>query len=89
MPLLSPLSLLPDLQLTRIIQTAGQAKQDKAQAEHEASHAAAKLGPYAASASGAVTKDDPNRSEGSWNQTIGSGKEFIGGLVGSEVRTPL
>jgi uncharacterized protein YjbJ (UPF0337 family) len=32
-----------------------------------------------------VTKDDPNRSEGSWNQTVGSVKEAAGGLVGSEV----
>jgi len=65
-------------------QAAGQNKQDKAQAEHEASHAAAKIGPYTASASGGVAKDDPNRSAGAWNQTIGSGKEFVGGLVGSE-----
>jgi len=62
----------------------GQAKQDKAQVENDASHATAKLGPYSASGSGAVTKDDPNRQEGSWNQTIGSGKQFVGGLVGSE-----
>jgi len=65
-------------------QTAGQNKQDKAQVEHEASQTAAKVGPYTASSSGAVTKDDPNRSAGAWNQTVGSGKEFIGGLVGSE-----
>ena len=57
-------------------------------AEQEASHTAAKLGPYTASTSGAVTKDDPNRSQGAWNQTVGSGKEFVGGLIGSEVRTP-
>ncbi|KIN05692.1 hypothetical protein OIDMADRAFT_16937 [Oidiodendron maius Zn] len=65
-------------------QTAGQEKQDKAKAEQEASHTAAKLGPYTASTSGVVTKDDPNRSQGAWNQTVGSGKEFVGGLVGSE-----
>ena len=28
--------------------------------------------------------DDPNRSEGSWNQTIGSGKESIGNMLGAE-----
>jgi len=65
-------------------QAAGQDKQYKANLENDASHAAAKVGPFSASASGAVTKDDPNRSQGSWNQTIGSGKEFLGGLVGSE-----
>lgn len=31
-----------------------------------------------------MTQDNPDRTEGSWNQTLGSGKEFIGGLVGSE-----
>ncbi|KAF4615862.1 hypothetical protein G7Y89_g15253 [Cudoniella acicularis] len=62
----------------------GKAKKDKAQLENEASHATAKLGPYSASSSGAVTKDDPNRQEGAWNQTIGSAKEAVGGLIGSE-----
>ncbi|TAQ90915.1 hypothetical protein B7494_g816 [Chlorociboria aeruginascens] len=65
-------------------QNAGNAKQSKGEAEHDASHATAKLGNYSASSSGAITKDDPNRSAGSWNQTIGSGKEMLGGLVGSE-----
>lgn len=65
--------------------TAGEAKKTKADAENDASHATMKLPGVSASSSGAVTKDDPNRQEGSWNQTIGSGKEFVGGLVGSEV----
>jgi len=65
-------------------QDKGTAKQDRGELEHDASHATAKVGSYTASGTGAVTKDDPNRSEGSWNQTIGSGKEFVGGLVGSE-----
>lgn len=34
-----------------------------------------------------MTADDPNRTEGSWNQTAGAAKEFVGGVVGSEVRT--
>lgn len=34
---------------------------------------------------GAITKDDPNRTEGSWNQTVGSAKEAVGGLIGSQV----
>jgi len=62
----------------------GEARKDKAQFENDASHATAKLGNLTASSSGAVTKDDPNRTEGSWNQTVGSAKEAVGGLVGSE-----
>lgn len=72
--------------LTTQIQNAGEAKKSKAELEKEASHATAKLGPYSASSSGAVTKDDPNRTEGSWNQTVGSAKSAVGGLVGVEVR---
>ncbi|CRK23322.1 hypothetical protein BN1708_018021, partial [Verticillium longisporum] len=29
-------------------------------------------------------KDDPDRAAGSWNQTVGSAKEAVGGLVGSQ-----
>jgi len=65
-------------------QTEGKAKQQKAEAEHDASHATAKLPGLSASSSGAVTKDHPDRAAGSWNQTVGSAKEFAGGLVGSE-----
>ena len=65
--------------------TQGDAKQDKAQAEYDASHATLKGPGFTASSSGAVTKDDPDRSAGSWNQTIGSAKEAVGGLVGSQV----
>jgi uncharacterized protein YjbJ (UPF0337 family) len=64
---------------------AGEAKKNKGQLENDASHATAKLGNYSVSSSGAITKDDPNRSEGSWNQTIGSAKETVGGLIDSEV----
>jgi len=69
-------------------QRAGEAKKDKATLENEASHATAKVGNISASSSGAVTKDDPNRTEGSWNQTVGSAKEAVGGLVGNEVCLP-
>jgi len=62
----------------------GEAKKDKGQLENDASHATAKIGNLTASSSGAVTKDDPNRTEGSWNQTIGSAKEAVGGFFGSE-----
>ena len=67
-------------------QVEGQAKQQKGEAEYDASHATAKLpGGITASSSGAVTKDHPDRTAGSWNQTAGSAKEFVGGVVGSEV----
>lgn len=58
--------------------------QGEAQAKDDLSHATAKAGPFNLSASGAVTKDDPDRTTGSWNQTVGSGKEMVGNLVGSE-----
>lgn len=69
-------------------QVKGDAKQDKAQAEHDASHASVKVPGATVSASG-VAKDDPDRAAGSWNQTVGSAKEAVGGLVGSEVSSSL
>lgn len=68
-------------------QAAGKAKQQKGDVEYEASQATAKLGNLTASSSGAITKDHPDRSAGSWNQTVGSAKEFVGGATGSEVCT--
>ncbi|KAK3360242.1 hypothetical protein B0T25DRAFT_565161 [Lasiosphaeria hispida] len=64
-------------------QAEGKAKQQKADAENDASHATIKLPGAAVTASG-VSKDDPNRAAGSWNQTAGSAKEFVGGVIGSE-----
>ncbi|KAH9900173.1 hypothetical protein F4778DRAFT_740449 [Xylariomycetidae sp. FL2044] len=64
--------------------TEGQAKQDKADVEHDASKATAKIPGFTASSSGAVTKDDPDRVSGSYNQTVGSAKEFVGGVTGAE-----
>lgn len=69
-------------------QNAGEAKKTKGELEHDASQATLKVGNLSASSSGAVTKDDPKRTEGSWNQTIGSAKEAVGGLVGNEVCLP-
>lgn len=66
-------------------QAEGELRKDKAEAEHDASHATAKLPGATISGSGAATRDDPNRTEGSWNQTAGAAKETVGGLVGSEV----
>ena len=65
-------------------QNAGEAKKDKAAVEDDLSHATLKGPGFSASSSGAVTKDDPNRQEGAWNQTVGSAKETVGNLVGSE-----
>lgn len=64
-------------------QAQGKTKQQKAEAEYDASHATTKLPGMTASASG-VAKDHPDRAAGSWNQTVGSAKEAVGGLVGSE-----
>ncbi|CAK1355648.1 hypothetical protein CB0940_00647 [Cercospora beticola] len=61
----------------------GEQKKDVADARHEASKAGATVAGHSVSASG-VTPNDPNRQQGSWNQTIGSGKEFVGGALGLE-----
>lgn len=65
-------------------QAEGAAKQNKGDAEYDASHATAKVPGFTASSAGAITKDDPDRTTGSWNQTVGSAKETVGGLIGSE-----
>ncbi|KAI0811383.1 hypothetical protein GGR55DRAFT_642846 [Xylaria sp. FL0064] len=65
-------------------QREGEAKKQQASAEHDASHATVKLPGVSASSSGAVAKDDPDRAAGSYNQTVGSAKEAVGGIVGSE-----
>jgi uncharacterized protein YjbJ (UPF0337 family) len=62
---------------------AGQVKQDKATLESAASHATLKGPGFTATADG-ISRDDPDRQKGSWNQTIGAGKEAVGGLIGSE-----
>ena len=66
-------------------QTQGQARQENAQSESDASHATAKVPGATATTSGVVTKDDPDRSAGSWNQTVGAAKEAVGGAIGSQV----
>lgn len=63
----------------------GEQAQTEAKKEHEASQAAVKVGGYSVTADGGIAKDDANRSQGSWNQTVGSGKETMGGLIGNEV----
>jgi len=56
----------------------------RADAEDARSHGVAKVGPFAVLSSGTATVDDQNRRDGSWNQTVGSAKEAVGGLVGSQ-----
>ncbi|PVH91155.1 hypothetical protein DM02DRAFT_367551 [Periconia macrospinosa] len=59
-------------------------KKAVADAEHDLSHSAAKAGPITATPGGGVAASDPNRSQGSWNQTVGSAKEAVGNLVGAQ-----
>ncbi len=66
-------------------QAKGELRKDEAHAERDLSHATAKFPGGAVSGSGAVTRDDPNRTEGSWNQTVGSAKETLGNVIGNEV----
>ncbi|KAI4192123.1 MAG: hypothetical protein LQ346_004469 [Caloplaca aetnensis] len=63
--------------------TEAAARKDQAATEKEASHTVGKLGPLNVSPSGGMSTDDPNRTEGSWNQTVGSAKETLGNLTGS------
>jgi len=62
----------------------GEAKRDIGESQKEASHATAKLGPVTATGEGGAHVDNADRQQGSWDQTLGSGKQFVGGLVGSE-----
>jgi len=65
-----------------------QAKADqyknKGSVESDLSHTAAKAGPFTVSSSGAPAKDSSDRTQGQWDQTIGSAKETVGNLIGSE-----
>ncbi|MCJ1483179.1 hypothetical protein MMC06_003346 [Schaereria dolodes] len=63
----------------------GENTKDKAAAEKDLSHTVGKVGPFAVSGSGGgVAQDSPDRTEGSWNQTVGSAKESIGNFVGAD-----
>merc|ERR1711939_427289 len=55
----------------------------KGEAESDLSHTAAKAGPFTISSSGAPAKDNSQRTQGQWDQTVGSAKETVGNLVGS------
>ncbi|OAA69505.1 CsbD-like protein [Cordyceps fumosorosea ARSEF 2679] len=65
-------------------QAEGQVTQEQAKTEHEQSQAGIKAGGVSVSSDGGVAKDSADRSDGSWNQTIGSAKEALGGLVGHD-----
>jgi len=62
----------------------GEQRKGVADAEHDLSHSSARLGGVTATPEGGIAKDDPNRAAGSYNQTVGSAKEFVGNLVGAE-----
>ncbi|KAJ5749345.1 uncharacterized protein N7511_011041 [Penicillium nucicola] len=63
----------------------GEAKQEVGKAREEASHTTAKIGPFAADPNtGAVAKENEKRSDGSWDQTLGSAKESVGNIIGNE-----
>jgi uncharacterized protein YjbJ (UPF0337 family) len=64
-------------------QVAAEQKKAEARQEHEASQAAVKAGPLTASTAG-IAVDNENRTSGSYNQTAGSAKEALGGLLGNE-----
>merc|ERR1711939_707627 len=66
-----------------------QAKADqyktKGEAESDLSHTAAKAGPFTISSSGAPAKDNSQRTQGQWDQTVGSAKgvsDRVQGAVG-------
>ncbi|SLM36065.1 CsbD-like [Lasallia pustulata] len=62
----------------------GEQTRTEGHAEKDLSHSVGKVGPFAVSGSGGVSQDHPDRTEGSWNQTIGSAKESLGGLLGAQ-----
>ncbi|OJJ44356.1 hypothetical protein ASPZODRAFT_153814 [Penicilliopsis zonata CBS 506.65] len=66
-------------------ETAGAATHEQGKAEQTASHTTAKLGPVTVDPNtGATATDDPNRSTGQWDQTVGSAKESLGNLIGND-----
>jgi len=44
----------------------------------------AAAGPFSATSKGGVAKENSDRTEGSWNSTVGEGKEKVGNFVGSD-----
>jgi uncharacterized protein YjbJ (UPF0337 family) len=56
----------------------------KADAEYDASQTVGKVGPLNVTPGGGVSTDSSDRSAGQWDQTVGSAKETLGNLIGSE-----
>ncbi|KAI9880521.1 MAG: hypothetical protein M1830_002561 [Pleopsidium flavum] len=77
-------SMLGSITGNQADKTEGDLHRTQAQNSKDASHAVGKVGPVAVSSSGGVSTDDPDRSEGSWNQTVGSGKEMLGNALGAD-----
>ncbi|KAJ6257973.1 hypothetical protein Dda_7763 [Drechslerella dactyloides] len=63
---------------------AGETKKVAAEDQNEKSHATAKLGPVTATGEGGAHVDNKDRQQGTWDQTVGSGKQFVGGIIGNE-----
>ncbi|TGZ81612.1 hypothetical protein EX30DRAFT_318748 [Ascodesmis nigricans] len=61
-------------------------KHNKADAERDLSKSGASVGPLNVSGAG-VTVDNKDRIHGQKDQTLGSGKEFVGNLVGNKSLT--
>jgi uncharacterized protein YjbJ (UPF0337 family) len=76
--------LLNHTHMLTCMQTVGEQKKSVADAEKDLSHSSAKIGGVTATPGGGLAVDDPNRAAGSWNQTVGSAKEFTGNLVGAD-----
>jgi len=62
----------------------GEAKRNLGEQQKDESRATAKVGPFTATSEGGAHVDNKDRTEGSWDQTIGSGKQFVGGVIGSD-----
>jgi uncharacterized protein YjbJ (UPF0337 family) len=69
---------------TNTVQAKADQYKGKGEAESDLSHAAAKAGPFSVSSTGAVAKDSDDRTQGKWDQTMGSAKETVGNLLGNE-----
>lgn len=71
---------------TSLTQPQANAEETKVQAHEQnaASKSAAKAGPFAISGEGGVAKDGEERTQGRYDQTMGSVKEATGNLLGNQ-----
>jgi len=82
-PLSTILYHTPTHSLTLPFQSQAEQKKAEADAKKDLSHAGGSIGPVDVSASGVAPKSS-DRTDGSWNQTVGAGKETLGGLIGAQ-----